>query len=97
MILHLYFLHETGSTSSIPLLERSRKIYFSPSYGVKDSLNLVVLLGLVMWSFLYPFNLGDPEIFREANPLLSPSHIFQSGIFFPGMPVSVQSPINLWV
>jgi len=81
IIVHLYFLHETGSTASIPLLERSTKIYFSPSYGVKDSLNLVVLLGLVIWSFLYPFNLGDPEIFREANPLLSPSHIVPEWYF----------------
>jgi len=81
ILLHLYFLHATGSTSSIPLLERRRKIYFSPSYGVKDSLNLVVLLGLVIGSFLYPFNLGDPEMFSEANPLLSPSHIVPEWYF----------------
>jgi ubiquinol-cytochrome c reductase cytochrome b subunit len=79
--IHLYFLHRTGSTSSIPLLEGRTKIYFSPRYGVKDSLNLIVLLGLLIGSMLYPFNLGDPEIFREANPLLSPSHIVPEWYF----------------
>jgi len=41
----------------------------------------MAVLGLVIGALLYPFNLGDPEIFREANPLLSPSHIVPEWYF----------------
>jgi ubiquinol-cytochrome c reductase cytochrome b subunit len=44
IIVHLYFLHEHGSRSSLSLVNDDSKIYFVPRYGAKDSINLVFIL-----------------------------------------------------
>jgi ubiquinol-cytochrome c reductase cytochrome b subunit len=33
------------------------------------------------FSLIYPFNLGDPEIFIEADPIISPVHIVPEWYF----------------
>jgi ubiquinol-cytochrome c reductase cytochrome b subunit len=44
IVVHLYFLHEHGRSSSLSLVNDDSKIYFYPRYAMKDSINLVVIL-----------------------------------------------------
>nr|ARE30542.1 cytochrome b [Ophisops leschenaultii] len=75
-MLHLIFLHETGSNNPTGLNSNSDKIPFHPYFSYKDMLGvllmLLVLLSLVLFS---PNILGDPENFTPANPLVTPPHI----------------------
>jgi len=72
---HLVFLHYRGRTSSLGDFSSYSKLSFFPYYWGKDSYNLFVLVVFVFLSLVYPFSLGDPEIFLEANSIVSPVHI----------------------
>nr|QED58124.1 cytochrome b [Garra culiciphaga]QED58126.1 cytochrome b [Garra culiciphaga] len=75
-ILHLLFLHETGSNNPIGLNSDADKISFHPYFTYKDLLGFVVLLiALTSLSLFSPNLLGDPENFTPANPLVTPPHI----------------------
>nr|ALJ53392.1 cytochrome b [Galagoides thomasi] len=75
-MIHLLFLHETGSNNPSGLPSDSDKIPFHPYYTIKDLLGLIILLlalfSLVMFS---PDLLGDPDNYTPANPLNTPPHI----------------------
>nr|ADP94759.1 cytochrome b [Puntius sp. CBM ZF-11245] len=75
-ILHLLFLHETGSNNPIGLNSDVDKIPFHPYFTYKDLLGFVImLLGLTLLALFSPNLLGDPENFTPANPLVTPPHI----------------------
>jgi ubiquinol-cytochrome c reductase cytochrome b subunit len=73
VVLHIVFLHETGSSSKIFISERKNK--FLDYYFFKDSLNLFFYTIFSFIIILMPWFLGDPENFIEANSLSSPIHI----------------------
>nr|YP_044777.1 cytochrome b [Smaug warreni]BAD24762.1 cytochrome b [Smaug warreni] len=76
VILHLLFLHETGSNNPIGLTSDPDKIPFHPYFSFKDLLGAVIILLLLMTLTLFSPNLlGDPENFTPANPLITPPHI----------------------
>ena len=70
VLLHLVFLHETGRTSKLYCHGDYDKVCFYPEYWVKDFFYV-----FVWFFFFYPFNLGDPEMFIEADPIMRPVHI----------------------
>nr|AFN06996.1 cytochrome b [Bangana lippus] len=75
-IIHLLFLHETGSNNPIGLNSDADKISFHPYFTYKDLLGFVImLLGLMLLALFSPNLLGDPENFTPANPLVTPPHI----------------------
>nr|YP_008593404.1 cytochrome b [Parachanna insignis]BAN83346.1 cytochrome b [Parachanna insignis] len=75
-IIHLLFLHETGSSNPIGLNSNMDKIPFHPYYTYKDLLGFAVLLiALLSLALFFPNLLGDPENFTPANPLVTPPHI----------------------
>nr|BAV71574.1 cytochrome b [Enteromius camptacanthus] len=75
-ILHLLFLHETGSNNPVGLNSDTDKIPFHPYYTYKDLLGFVImLLSLMLLALFSPNLLGDPENFTPANPLVTPPHI----------------------
>nr|AFN06959.1 cytochrome b [Garra bicornuta] len=75
-ILHLLFLHETGSNNPIGLNSDADKISFHPYFTYKDLLGFVILLtALTLLALFSPNLLGDPENFTPANPLVTPPHI----------------------
>nr|BAV70820.1 cytochrome b [Desmopuntius rhomboocellatus] len=75
-ILHLLFLHETGSNNPIGLNTDADKIPFHPYFSYKDLLGFVLLLmALALLALFSPNLLGDPENFTPANPLVTPPHI----------------------
>nr|ALJ53323.1 cytochrome b [Galagoides demidoff murinus] len=75
-MIHLLFLHETGSNNPSGISSDSDKIPFHPYYTIKDLLGLIILLltlfSLVMFS---PDLLGDSDNYTPANPLNTPPHI----------------------
>nr|AAQ08458.1 cytochrome b [Betta coccina] len=75
-VIHLLFLHDTGSNNPIGLNPNVDKITFHPYFSYKDVLGFTaLLLALISMSLFLPNLLGDPDNFTPANPLVTPSHI----------------------
>nr|AAO86877.1 cytochrome b [Podarcis vaucheri] len=75
-MVHLLFLHETGSNNPTGLNSNTDKIPFHPYYSYKDLLGTVLIITLLLSLALFAPNLlGDPENFIPANPLVTPPHI----------------------
>nr|AIG53481.1 cytochrome b [Ctenotus inornatus] len=75
-MLHLLFLHETGSNNPTGLTSNTDKIPFHPYYSYKDLLGATLFLMVLLFLALFTPNLlGDPENFTPANPLVTPPHI----------------------
>nr|ABU45752.1 cytochrome b [Pheucticus melanocephalus]ACI31750.1 cytochrome b [Pheucticus melanocephalus]QOL12071.1 cytochrome b [Pheucticus melanocephalus] len=75
-LVHLTFLHETGSNNPLGIPSDCDKIPFHPYYTIKDILGFVLMLALLVSLALFAPNLlGDPENFTPANPLVTPPHI----------------------
>nr|AIG93739.1 cytochrome b [Monodelphis glirina]AIG93740.1 cytochrome b [Monodelphis glirina]AIG93741.1 cytochrome b [Monodelphis glirina]AIG93742.1 cytochrome b [Monodelphis glirina]AIG93743.1 cytochrome b [Monodelphis glirina] len=76
VIVHLLFLHETGSNNPTGINPNSDKIPFHPYFTIKDILGLTLMLFiLVSLAMFSPDMLGDPDNFTPANPLNTPPHI----------------------
>nr|ABM05586.1 cytochrome b [Girardinus metallicus]ACL14652.1 cytochrome b [Girardinus metallicus]ACL14653.1 cytochrome b [Girardinus metallicus]ACL14654.1 cytochrome b [Girardinus metallicus]ACL14656.1 cytochrome b [Girardinus metallicus] len=75
-LVHLIFLHETGSNNPVGLNSDADKISFHPYFSYKDLLGFIFLLtALISLALFSPNLLGDPENFTPANPLVTPPHI----------------------
>nr|QWS05843.1 cytochrome b [Micropogonias furnieri] len=75
-LLHLLFLHETGSNNPLGLNSDADKIPFHPYFIYKDLLGFAVLITcLTALALFSPNLLGDPDNFTPANPLVTPPHI----------------------
>nr|ACJ35633.1 cytochrome b [Lonchorhina aurita] len=76
VMVHLLFLHETGSNNPTGIPSDSDMIPFHPYYTIKDLLGFLImttaLASLVLFS---PDLLGDPDNYMPANPLNTPPHI----------------------
>nr|BAM74706.1 cytochrome b [Notolychnus valdiviae] len=76
VVIHLLFLHETGSNNPTGLDSNADKIPFHPYFTYKDLLGFAILLiALTTLSLFWPNLLGDPDNFTPANPLMTPPHI----------------------
>nr|AAY17369.1 cytochrome b [Psammomys obesus] len=76
VLIHLLFLHETGSNNPLGLDSNADKIPFHPYYTVKDFLGVILLISFFMLLVLFfPDLLGDPDNYTPANPLNTPPHI----------------------
>lgn len=76
IIIHLLFLHQTGSNNPLGLNSNFNKIFFHPFFSFKDVVGVIVLVWVILGICLvYPYSLGDVENFIPANPLVTPVHI----------------------
>nr|Q9T7N2.1 RecName: Full=Cytochrome b; AltName: Full=Complex III subunit 3; AltName: Full=Complex III subunit III; AltName: Full=Cytochrome b-c1 complex subunit 3; AltName: Full=Ubiquinol-cytochrome-c reductase complex cytochrome b subunit [Cricetomys emini]AAF15228.1 cytochrome b [Cricetomys emini] len=76
VMVHLLFLHETGSNNPTGLNSNADKIPFHPYYTTKDILGvLLLILFLISLVLFAPDLLGDPDNYTPANPLITPPHI----------------------
>nr|YP_010875337.1 cytochrome b [Ciconiphilus decimfasciatus]WGW14991.1 cytochrome b [Ciconiphilus decimfasciatus] len=76
VLVHLFFLHETGSNNPLGLDMNSDKISFHPLFTIKDLLG--ILFFFLFFSYVclqYPFLFMDPDNFIKANSLITPVHI----------------------
>nr|YP_009643478.1 cytochrome b [Dysdercus evanescens]APO08921.1 cytochrome b [Dysdercus evanescens] len=76
VMIHLLFLHQTGSNNPLGLNSNYDKIPFHPFFSVKDLMSIFIILLLFSCLIMMePLMLGDPENFIPANPLVTPVHI----------------------
>nr|CAL64979.1 cytochrome b [Taterillus gracilis] len=76
VLVHLLFLHESGSNNPLGINSNADKIPFHPYYTVKDYLGVILLILLFLLVVLFfPDSLGDPDNYIPANPLNTPPHI----------------------
>nr|YP_009690009.1 cytochrome b [Drosophila mercatorum]QEG54034.1 cytochrome b [Drosophila mercatorum]UKE79688.1 cytochrome b [Drosophila mercatorum]UKE79701.1 cytochrome b [Drosophila mercatorum]UKE79714.1 cytochrome b [Drosophila mercatorum]UKE79727.1 cytochrome b [Drosophila mercatorum] len=75
-MIHLLFLHQTGSNNPIGLNSNVDKIPFHPYFTYKDIVGFIIMIFLLISLILInPNLLGDPDNFIPANPLVTPAHI----------------------
>lgn len=75
-IIHLLFLHQTGSNNPLGINSNLDKIPFHPFFTFKDLIGFIILLFfLTLLTLTNPYLLGDPDNFIPANPLVTPVHI----------------------
>nr|YP_010626513.1 cytochrome b [Paraliodrosophila antennata]WBK17649.1 cytochrome b [Paraliodrosophila antennata] len=75
-MIHLLFLHQTGSNNPIGLNSNSDKIPFHPYFTYSDIVGFVIMMFFLISLILTnPNLLGDPDNFIPANPLVTPAHI----------------------
>nr|YP_009532275.1 cytochrome b [Mantella baroni]AYA43938.1 cytochrome b [Mantella baroni] len=75
-MIHLLFLHQTGSSNPTGLNSNLDKMPFHTYFSYKDAFGFVLMLGaLACLSTFSPNLLGDPDNFTPANPLVTPPHI----------------------
>nr|AYW52618.1 cytochrome b [Heterostomus curvipalpis]UDF83780.1 cytochrome b [Heterostomus curvipalpis] len=75
-MIHLLFLHQTGSNNPLGINSNIDKIPFHPYFSFKDIVGFVIMLMfLTLLTLINPYLLGDPDNFIPANPLVTPVHI----------------------
>nr|QNV12227.1 cytochrome b [Carabus nemoralis] len=76
VMIHLLFLHQTGSNNPLGINNNMDKIPFHPYFSFKDIMGFIMLMmTLSILTLLNPYYLGDPDNFTPANPLVTPVHI----------------------
>nr|YP_010954459.1 cytochrome b [Tropilaelaps mercedesae]WMV02022.1 cytochrome b [Tropilaelaps mercedesae] len=76
VIIHIMFLHNTGSNNPLGTPLNLDKIPFHPFFIWKDILGFCILFILFNFLiFIYPNILCDPENYMQANPMSTPMHI----------------------
>nr|YP_010254914.1 cytochrome b [Polyura narcaeus]QUA05853.1 cytochrome b [Polyura narcaeus]USN94457.1 cytochrome b [Polyura narcaeus]WHE44890.1 cytochrome b [Polyura narcaeus] len=75
-MIHLLFLHQTGSNNPLGINSNLDKIPFHPFFTFKDLIGFIILMMLLTFlTLINPYLLGDPDNFIPANPLVTPIHI----------------------
>nr|UOU85199.1 cytochrome b [Empis stercorea] len=75
-MIHLLFLHQTGSNNPLGINSNIDKIPFHPYFSFKDIVGFIIMLmALTLLTLINPYLLGDPDNFTPANPLVTPVHI----------------------
>jgi len=82
--IHIALLHEHGSNNPIGVLSDYDKMPFTPYYTVKDSYGAILLFIFAsIFVYFMPNNLGHPDNYLPANPLVTPPHIVPEWYFLP--------------
>nr|AGO50138.1 cytochrome b [Kamimuria wangi] len=83
VMIHLLFLHQTGSNNPLGINSDTDKIPFHPYFSFKDIVGFIfMIMILTMLTLLEPYMLGDPDNFTPANPLVTPVHIQPEWMMF---------------
>ncbi|RLU14643.1 cob (mitochondrion) [Ooceraea biroi] len=76
IMIHLYFLHLSGSNNPLGLNSNFNKVPFHIYFTLKDLLGFIIILMLFNTiNLLYPYIFSDPDNFTQANPMITPTHI----------------------
>nr|YP_010272340.1 cytochrome b [Scaphoideus maculatus]UKE80311.1 cytochrome b [Scaphoideus maculatus] len=75
-MIHLFFLHLTGSSNPMGVNSNLDKIPFHPFFSIKDIMGFCITITLLMiLTMSNPYLLSDPDNFTPANPMVTPVHI----------------------
>nr|YP_009107170.1 cytochrome b [Eulimnogammarus vittatus]AIT99454.1 cytochrome b [Eulimnogammarus vittatus] len=76
VIIHITFLHQTGSNNPLGLSSATSKIKFNSFLSFKDLFGVALTtLGFLYINFYSPLLLSDHENFNPADPSVTPNHI----------------------
>lgn len=76
VIIHLIFLHQTGSNNPLGVNRNLDKVPFQPYFILKDIIGFIIIYIIFIYIILInPNILGDPDNFSPANPIITPPHI----------------------
>nr|AZL93397.1 cytochrome b [Platygaster sp. ZJUH_2016026] len=76
IIIHLIFLHETGSNNPLGTNSNMYKIPFHNYLTLKDTMSMIIMFNiLLMLCLMNPYMMMDPENFNPANSMITPIHI----------------------
>nr|AYC65887.1 cytochrome b [Amyrsidea minuta] len=76
VMVHLYFLHLSGSSNPLGLAMNSDKITFHPFFSIKDLMGFVFFFFIFCFVCLYKsFMFMDHDNFIKADPMITPVHI----------------------
>lgn len=86
MMVHLYFLHDSGSNNPLGLPTRADcfKLPFYPFFYLKDFVGFFALLFVYLFFVHFmPNVLGHADNYIHANPMVTPAHIVPEWYFLP--------------
>ncbi len=86
VILHVWALHMTGQSNptGVEVKNKRETVPFTPHATAKDSFALVCFLLLFAYFVFYQPNfLGHPDNYKQADPLVTPSHIVPEWYYLP--------------
>nr|YP_010538705.1 cytochrome b [Luciola parvula]UYE92316.1 cytochrome b [Luciola parvula] len=76
VMIHLLFLHQTGSFNPLGTTNNIDKIQFHPYFTSKDLVGfMMTLMMFSLFILLFPYMMSDPDNFLPADPLVTPAHI----------------------
>nr|YP_010583011.1 cytochrome b [Yangisunda tiani]UGN61457.1 cytochrome b [Yangisunda tiani] len=75
-MIHIFFLHSTGSNNPVGVNSNMDKIPFHPYFSIKDLMGIMIIIIMVIsLNLTEPYLLSDPDNFINANPMVTPVHI----------------------
>lgn len=75
-VLHVIYLHETGSGNPLGVSSDAEAVPFHRFYTLKDLVGIVIMARLLIFICLcFPDLFSDPVNFRPADPIKTPTHI----------------------
>jgi quinol-cytochrome oxidoreductase complex cytochrome b subunit len=84
VIVHLSLLHKDGSNNPLGIESQTDRVNFYPYFYVKDLLAFITLvLFFSFFIFYFPNDLGHPDNYIPANPMVTPAHIVPEWYFLP--------------
>jgi len=84
VFLHLFLLHDSGSSNPLGINFKTDQIPFHPFFTSKDFFSIFpFLLLLFLFVFFLPNYLGHPDNYIPANPDSTPEHIVPEWYFLP--------------
>jgi len=104
-VLKIWALHIPGSSNptGVDVKDEKDTLPFHPFYTAKDGFGIgVALLIFALVVFFFPYSLGHPDNYVEANPLVTPAHIVPEWYFWPfyailrAFTVDFILPAKLW-
>lgn len=86
VFIHIWALHVTGSNNPLGVEPKGKQdtLPFHPYYTMKDTFGILVFLMIFAgYAFFAPNELGHPDNYIPANPLVTPAHIVPEWYFLP--------------
>jgi len=75
-LVHMIYLHDTGSNNPLGVDDGGDLVSFHPYYSHKDFVGILIIVGSLLLVVLFaPDMFGSPENYIPANPYKTPIHI----------------------
>lgn len=76
ILIHLTFIHISGSNNPLNTELNKNKIYFTPYFIFKDLIYFIYFFLVIIILILFtPYFFLDSSNFSDSNPIITPEHI----------------------